>query len=108
MTELEQSCIDFAANPIAGGVIWKDATSYSQSDRKRIPTAFQANVNGIRVYITCGHVVYRPTWIVVCRELAIEQQRMPEATTAQEAADMAIKICTDRANELASAFNNLF
>jgi hypothetical protein len=87
--------------------MWNDATSYSRGDKKRIPTAFQANVNGIRVYITCAHVVYRPTWIVVCRELAIEQRRMSNVSTAQEAADMAIKVCTERANELASAFNNL-
>jgi hypothetical protein len=106
MIELEQSCIDFAASIQQS--IWKDATSYSRGDKKRIPTAFQANVNGIRVYITCAHVVYRPAWIVVCMELAIEQRRMSNVSTAKEAADMAIKICTERANELATAFNNLF
>lgn len=56
---------------------WKDATSYSQGQRGKVePLSWECYVNGIRVWVSQGHIAYRGEWVVSCRELDITTSRI--------------------------------
>lgn len=92
-----------------GSVVWRDATSYSQTDKARKPTAWDAKLGVCRVYITHAHLIYRPKWIVTCYELGIETKQMCDmpADNPVLAAIEALKICKETAEDLAKSFQNL-
>lgn len=91
-----------------GSVTWKDATAYSQSDKERKPRAWDAKIGLCRVYITNGHRIYTPQWIVTCYELGIETKQMYDiADNPVLAAIEALRICKETADDLAKSFQNL-
>lgn len=46
---------------------WKDITSFSQEDKERKPTCWEANVGGLRITITNGHLHCPGEWVMHCR-----------------------------------------
>lgn len=105
-TQLQESCIAFAKQPLAAGVTWKDCTSYSRNAIDRIPTAFSTNVGVCRITITCGHLLYKPDWCFHCYELGFDTSFLGGNLTASEAAVKAIGICKNKVKELNDAFND--
>jgi hypothetical protein len=103
-TELQQSCIDFLNNPVAAGFTWEDATSYSQSDNEKIPTAFRVTISGMRIAITCGHILAKGEWVMNCHTMSFDLYEL-KVKTAHEAAEKAILICKTRLNQWIAAFN---
>lgn len=92
-----------------GHVIWKDATSYSQSEKERKPRAWDAKIGACRIYITNGHIIYRPQWIMSCYELGIDTKLLgdiPENLFVN-AAQEALRICKETAEDLSKPFKNL-
>lgn len=101
--ELIQSCIDFKKEATDISSKWKDATSYSRGDEKRIPTAFETHVGGMRVSITCKHIYYKGQWILFCNSLNFEAYLL-KSKTAKEAAKEAILVCKEKAEKIYRAF----
>jgi hypothetical protein len=100
-----QSCIKFAAAPVACGHVWKDETSYSRG-RERIPTVFSTGNSHLQITIVFGHIHYPETWIMNCAALGITQKELI-ASSAHDAADEAIVKCKVMAKKLYHFFNNL-
>lgn len=85
--------------------LWLDATTYSRNDTERKPTSWETKIEDVRIFITCGHIHYRPEWIFHCRELYFDTKYLPNAKTKEDAARQAMKYCIDRANYLHSVFS---
>lgn len=79
---------------------WKDITSYSQSDKERKPSAWEIRNNNIRITITCGHIHYRPEWIMHCYALGIDTKELTKGINKQQAKDEALKIVYNAAKKL--------
>lgn len=82
---LTQEEIDFAKNGD-----WEDVTSRSKND-KSAPKTFEKNIKGVRVRITCGHIAYKPSWIMYCEELNFNGTLLAK--------------CKERAEQLVSIFS---
>jgi hypothetical protein len=55
---------------------WKDATSYSQSDKERVPQTWELRLNTLRVIIT-RHIWFKPDeWVLSCPELGVDQHML--------------------------------
>ena len=70
---------------------WKDVTSYSRDDKERIPTTFAISVGELRIVITCGHIYYRPDWVMHCHALQIDSKLL-QAVSREEAQTEAILV----------------
>lgn len=79
--------------------MWEDATSYSKGDSERKPTTFEARVGALRVVVTCGHVYYRPKWVMHCFALAIDTHPL-YVETKEQAQDEAMKVVFERLDDL--------
>lgn len=56
---------------------WKDVTSYSQGQREKIePTAWECRIEGIRIWVSCGHIYYPGQWIMNCDALDIDKKHL--------------------------------
>lgn len=55
--------------------MYKDVTSYSRDSKERKPSILENNVNGI-MFIVHKHIYYGDQWLLTCRELDIEQERL--------------------------------
>lgn len=66
---------------------WKDVTTYSRGQRGvKEPTAFELDCgNGLRIWISCGHIYYPGKWVVKCHFLGISEPRELSARTLEEA-----------------------
>lgn len=86
------------------GLKWKDATSYSRNDKERKPTAYETVIGDVRVYITCGHIHYRPEWVFSCHALGFDTKHLPKAKSKEDAAEQAMKYCREKVLFLHSMF----
>ena len=83
--------------PQDGGaaIKWKDATSYSQGQYGRIdPTAWECVIEGIRIWVSCGHRYYPGEWVVTCLNLGIDCKQIGKIEN----------LSADQARALASGF----
>jgi hypothetical protein len=71
--------------------MWKDITSYSQSDKERIPTAWIASTQHLKVVVTCGHRDYKPDWVMHCHALGIDTKHLKGCKSLDDAKRMAIE-----------------
>lgn len=86
---------------------WRDATSYSQGQRGRIePTAWECDVNGIRVWVSNGHLYYPGEWVMNCPALQMEQSRIgpSAALTHSDAQKAALTKAASEASRQATRF----
>lgn len=51
---------------------WKDASSYSRSDKERIPTVWELKIEGLRIVI--HRIIHCPGWHISCYDLNIEDE----------------------------------
>lgn len=100
---LKQSCIDFKKKPIAGNAIWEDCTSYSKSDKERVPTTFSTHIGGMKLVITCGHIHAKGEWLASCHSLNIDFQLL-KVKTPIEAGEQIILLCKEKVNKMYYAF----
>lgn len=91
--------------------MWKDITSYSRDAKERSPTSFSNDVDGIRVTVTCGHVQYRPYWIMHCYQLGINTYPLDDAPEGIEGLDIAkekaISIVFKKSQKIAKAIEKM-
>jgi hypothetical protein len=91
---------------LAAGVSWRDATSYGQGQRYKVqPSSFELKLDGLRIFITCGHIYYKGTWIMGCYELNMKEIECRNCKTATEAAEYAVRLVKHELSKLQEALN---
>lgn len=73
---------------------WKDATSYSRGERgSKPPTAWEATIEGARIFVMCGHISHKGEWVVRCDMLGIDLEHLGavDEMTAEGAREDAVK-----------------
>lgn len=80
--------------------MWKDVTSYGRDDKERKPTTFEAKAGALRIVVTCGHVMYRPKWVMHCYSLAIDTHPLDKSETQEQAEAEAMEIVLERLADL--------
>ena len=79
---------------------WKDVTSYSQRDNKRIPRTWELDLEELNYkVIVARHIYYENTWLLTCRGANIEQVDL-NTDDIDEAKDTAIRIIADYLDKL--------
>lgn len=79
---------------------WKDVTSYSQRDNKRIPRTWELDLEELNYkVIVTRHIYYENTWLLTCRGANIEQVDL-NTDDIDEAKDKAIRIIADYLDKL--------
>jgi hypothetical protein len=53
--------------------MWKDTTSYSQSEKERLPGTFTIKDENLTITITNGHIYHKGEWIMHCHKLGITE-----------------------------------
>ena len=73
--------------------IWKDATKYRKGRRGKDPaTAWETEVHGSRVWISCGHRYHPEIWVMNCRAINVIERRIgPNTMSVEEARARALK-----------------
>lgn len=61
---------------MSGLTQWRDCTSYSRDDKERVPTTYEITHGYLRIVITCGHIRYRPNWVLHCFAVGIDTKLM--------------------------------
>lgn len=87
--------------------MWKDITSYSQGDKERKPTSFEAVSGELRIYITSGHISYRGEWIMHCNAVGIDTLHMKTCKTQDDAEKRAIHNVRLKLERLTDSLNTL-
>lgn len=58
---------------------WKDISSFSQSDKERIPDTWEARPHrDLRIVVCRGHIRHRGKWVLHCRPW-LECHELPNA-----------------------------
>lgn len=82
---------------------WEDTTGYSQG-KERTPTTWTLNTGRLRITVTCGHIHYKPKWIMHCREIGIDAQGL-NATDRFKATHEALVFVGDMLDEMRSSLD---
>lgn len=59
---------------------WKDCTTYDQRDTERKPTTYAVQHGPLRIVVTCGHIYYRPNWVMHCFNIGIDTKPLKAKT----------------------------
>lgn len=71
-----------------GGAVWRDTSTYSQSDRVREPWAYELQVRGVRISVH-RHRDYPGMWCT-CADWAITLPMVPASAVLADAQRMAV------------------
>lgn len=88
---------------------WKDATSYSQSDKERIPQTWKTDINGYELIVT-RIIHHSDVWFFRCRTLGIESRelRSKDIVYAKHEAILILKIeLLDRVEKMKTALGEI-
>ena len=70
-------------------IVWKDTTSYSRSDKERVPRTWEADLPGVRLIVT-KHRDYGDEWTTSCYPLYNEVCGL-QTTDVEEAKKKALE-----------------
>jgi len=89
--------------------IWKDVSSYSQSDKERVPKSFEimaGGSRGIRIVVS-RHIHYEPDqWLLQCHDLSIDNNLL-QNKDLEKAQEEAIQKVRAYVKSLAAALDTL-
>jgi hypothetical protein len=74
---------------------WKDATSYSKGQSGVVAqTAWSTEVDGLYIFVSCGHINYKGSWIIRAAGVGIDLEELdvPHDASSEEARDKAIEV----------------
>jgi hypothetical protein len=86
------------------GFRFTDSTTYSQGATIKIPTVWKCAVGSNIITVTNGHRDYRPEWVFHCHNLGFTAKHLPDAVTKEDAAETALRICTDKVTKMYKDF----
>lgn len=95
---------------MSGLTEWRDTTSYSRDDKKRIPTTYTIKHGWLTICITCGHIHHKPNWVLHCAALGIDTKRMYNVDVSDNVETVqhqAIEIIEKRINETRNDIINI-
>ena len=82
---------------------WTDSTSYSRGG-ERIQTAWTLKLMpGFDVYVTCGHIHYRPQFVMGCGALGIDTRPLDKGITPEQAQSLALAVVADKLGRMCDA-----
>ncbi|MDQ5930647.1 MAG: hypothetical protein QG594_2435 [Bacteroidota bacterium] len=115
-SEISKSCLALAEKgkkgEHIGTLLWMDCSSFSRSDKERIPNVFQAvketapgatATAKIRITIVFNHIHNPGKWLVNCPELGINEKVL-NSMFAHEAAAEAEEFCREKAMLIVGLF----
>ena len=78
------------------GTLWVDVTTYSRGDEARTPTSWEVRYGTLRICITCGHIHYRPDWVMHCAALGINCRELQKGLDKEGAQREAVSVVKAR------------
>lgn len=78
------------------GTLWKDVTNYSRYDEVHMPTSWEVRYGTLRICITCGHIIYRPNWVMHCAALGINTLALARGLDKEGAQREAVSVVETR------------
>lgn len=84
--------------------IWKDDSSYSQNDKKRIPSCWRMDVKDFISIQVHRHIYYENTWLLSCKELNLDKFDLM-TNDVEQAKSQALTIIIKRCNDLLQKTN---
>jgi len=87
--------------------MWIDTTSYSRDDKVQKQTTWTTQNENLSITVTCGHILYRPDWVMHCHALGIDTLRLLECRSPGEARAKAIRIVRAKLSRLAEEATQL-
>lgn len=90
---------------MARELIWKDATSYSQREKERIPRTYQCKIGTLDIIIT--RIIHSEGWFLTCRSLSINSWPL-DGDDLEKCKEQAIAILLKELNKVvATAQENI-
>ncbi|MEM8880918.1 MAG: hypothetical protein AAGC82_09985 [Pseudomonadota bacterium] len=88
---------------------WIDATSYAQGQRgKTAQTAWATEIDGLRIFVSCGHLNHPGTWVLACKSLSQYPIELTDSgASSEEALDLAIEKVWSLASQKALEFQGI-
>ncbi len=74
-------------------LVWEDATSYSQGQRGKVAqTAWETTIDGVRIWVSCGHRYYPDDWVVTSQALGFDAVSLGdvEGVSSEQARNLAV------------------
>ena len=90
--------------------IWKDVSSYSQNDKKRIPSCWRIDVKDFISIKVHRHIYYENTWFLSCKELNLDMVDLMTDNVEQaknQALILIEKRCTDLLEKVNGFLHNI-
>lgn len=86
---------------------WKDETTYSRSDKQRVPTVWAIRFKGFRVVVVNKHRLVPGKWVMHCSALSIDTLDLGvESIQPKEIAqDLAIRHIKTRLGSMVNQIN---
>lgn len=79
---------------------WVDSTTYSIGESNRKPTSFTISNGSIDICVTCGHIYYRPDWVMHCGAIGLDTHPLGKGLTLELAKRRAVAIVRNRIDKL--------
>lgn len=89
---------------------WTDATSYRQGQRGKVAqTAWQTTIGGTHIWVSCGHIDHRGSWVMRCRGLNLDLVALdiPDDASSEEARDKAVELAWEKAGQIAAQMTHV-
>lgn len=87
--------------------LWKDITSYSQGEKERVPTTYEAVAGTLRIVITNGHIYHKGEWVAHIRPFGIDTKPL-KAKTLDDAKAEAIRTAGATIRALHKDYEDIF
>lgn len=88
---------------------WQDVTSYSQSGKECIPSAWSLENDSVKITVTNGHIHYKDEWVMHCDALRLNAYSLNIASTEpkEKAQALAIDVVRAVAREILESVKEL-
>lgn len=79
---------------------WIDTTTYSRGASNRNPTSFTISNGSIDICVTCGHIYYRPDWVMHCGAIGVDTHPLGKGLSLEQAKQKAVSVVRNRITKL--------
>jgi len=83
---------------------WQDCTSYSRDRKDQQPDSWEVRHGRLSITITCGHIYYRPEWVLHCPALGMDTVPLPKGIGKEQAQAEALRLVAVKLDALKADF----